>query len=70
MRVAMAISRKAKIRSLVVFSFIGLTVLIAYLARWQVLTMQQAGLMVVAMLGLYVGFGILIVVYQMISKLE
>ena len=51
-------------------SFLGLVALIAYLETRGALTMSEAGLMVVALFGMYVGFGILIAVYRLISKLD
>ena len=36
----------------------------------QAVTPQMALLMLVALAGLYIGFGILILVYQLVSRLE
>jgi xanthosine utilization system XapX-like protein len=66
----MAKGKKLKKVSAIVGSFLGLAILILYLARTAVLTPAQAGLMVVALLGIYVGFGILIAVYRLINRLE
>ena len=53
-----------------IFSFLGFLVLIFYCALAEILSLQQAGLMIAALFGLYVGFGILIAVYRLINKLE
>ena len=54
----------------VVSSFIGLAVTIAFLSHWKVITFEAAMLMLVALVGLYFGFGVLIAVYRLIAKLE
>lgn len=36
----------------------------------KVVTLQMATLMLIGMLGLYVGFGILIAVYRLVAKLD
>ena len=51
-------------------SFLGCAGLIVYLAATSVISRQMAALLVVALLGCYVGFGILIGVYRLISKLD
>ena len=51
-------------------SFLGCVGLIVYLAATSVISRQMAALLVVALLGCYVGFGILIGVYRLISKLD
>ena len=66
----MPVGKKLKIASLIIMSFLSLTVLIVFLAANGFLTGAQAGLMVVALVGLYVGFGILIAVYRLVHKLE
>ena len=55
---------------LVLISFVLVLIGILMLARQGVLTPQQAGLGAVWMFGMYVGFGILIAVYRLISKLD
>lgn len=55
---------------LIILSFLGLIALIIYLALSGILSGPQAGLMAVALFGLYVGFGILIAVYRFINKLD
>lgn len=56
--------------SLVLGTFLGFVGIIYVLALKQLVTAQLAGLMVVALIGLYVGFGILILVYRLINKLD
>jgi hypothetical protein len=51
-------------------SFVALAATIVVLAAVQVLTYTVAKLMLVALLGLYLGFGLLIGVYQLLRKLE
>ena len=48
-------------------SLVGMTILL-----WvnKIVSAEMAGLMLVALFGLYIGFGILIAVYRLISKLE
>lgn len=54
----------------VAVSFVGLAVLVVVLSAKRIITFQMAMLMLVALLGLYVGFGVLIAVYRFISKLD
>ena len=51
-------------------SFFGLLALIGWLAAQQAVRPQMAVLMGVALLGLYVGFGILVAAYRFINKLD
>lgn len=66
----MAEARKLKIVAAVVASFCALIVVVLALMLKQVITFQMALLMLVALLGLYIGFGILIAVYRFIGRLE
>ena len=50
--------------------FTGLAGTVILLMVTRVVSIQVALLMLVALLGMYVGFGILILVYRLISKLE
>ena len=50
--------------------FTGLAGIVILLMVNRVVSIQVALLMLVALLGMYVGFGILILVYRLISKLE
>lgn len=54
----------------VAVSFLGLLALIGWLMAEDAVTPQMAVLMGVGLFGLYVGFGILIGVYRLISKLD
>ncbi len=54
----------------VVVVFVGLVALIVVMLANQLVTFQMATLMLVALLGLYVGFGILIAIYRLVIKLE
>jgi hypothetical protein len=56
--------------ALAALSFTALAVVIFLLLVWHVVTPQIALLMLVALVGLYFGFGVLIAVYRFISKLE
>jgi hypothetical protein len=51
-------------------SFLALAATIVVLAAAQVLTFTVAKLMLVALVGLYFGFGFLIGVYRLLCKLE
>ena len=66
----MAKLRPALIAAAVAGSFIALAATIVVLAAMEVLTQTVAKLMLVALVGLYFGFGFLIGVYQLLRKLE
>ena len=51
-------------------SFVACIAGIVYLAAGDLITRQMATLLGVALLGCYIGFGILIGVYRMINKLD
>jgi xanthosine utilization system XapX-like protein len=51
-------------------SFAGLVGAIIFLLEMKIISFEMAKLMLVALLGMYVGFGILIAVYRLINKLE
>ncbi len=51
-------------------SFIGLAGTIIFLSRTEIISVVLAKLMLVALLGMYVGFGFLIAVYRLIGKLK
>jgi len=51
-------------------SFIGLAGAIILLSRTEVISVVLAKLMLVALLGMYVGFGFLIAVYLLIGRLK
>jgi hypothetical protein len=54
----------------IVISFAGLAGTIIFLSEAKIISLGVAILMLVALLGMYVGFGILIAVYRLIAKLE
>jgi hypothetical protein len=54
----------------VVLSFAGLGATIIFLSRAKMVSVEMAILMLAALLGLYVGFGVLIVAYRLIGKLK
>jgi len=66
----MAASKKLAIAGLILVTFLGFLALIYFLAFRQIVTPQQAGLMVAALFGLYIGFGTLILVYRLMNKLD
>jgi hypothetical protein len=51
-------------------SFVGVAALIAVLLTTKIVSVPLGLLMLVASLGLHLGFGILIAVYRLIGKLE
>ncbi len=51
-------------------SFVGLVAVIIFLLVNKIVSFALAMLMLVALFGLYIGFGILIAVYRLIGKLE
>ena len=63
-------NRKIKIVAGIVASFTVFAGTIVVLAEAKVIGFQMASLMLVALLGMYVGFGILIAVYRLVVKLK
>lgn len=63
-------SRALKIVAGIAGSFLGLAGTIIYLLAAKIISSGLAILMLVGLVGLYVGFGILIAVYRLISKLD
>jgi hypothetical protein len=63
-------SRTALIAIGIAGSFIGLAVAIIVMSTTGVITHTVAKLMLVALVGLYLGFGFLIAVYQLLRKLD
>ena len=63
-------NRTLKIVAGIVVSFTGLVGTIILLSVTKIISSAMAMLMLVALLGMYIGFGILIAVYRLISKLE
>ena len=66
----MADTRKLKIAAAISLSFTGIVVLIMALLVKRVITFQMAMLMLVALLGLYFGFGVLIALYRFTGRLK
>jgi len=63
-------SKRLKTILWIMVSFLVIAAMTIYLARAQVITIQQMGLMIVASAGLYVGIGVLVSVYRLIGKLD
>jgi uncharacterized membrane protein YeaQ/YmgE (transglycosylase-associated protein family) len=63
-------NRTLKVVAGVAASFIGLVGTIIFLSVMKIISVEVAKLMLVALVGMYVGFGILIAVYRLIRKLE
>jgi xanthosine utilization system XapX-like protein len=63
-------NRTLKLVAGIAASFTGLVGMIIFLSEAKIITSAMAILMLVALLGMYVGFGILIAVYRLIGKLE
>jgi hypothetical protein len=63
-------NRTLKIAAVIAGSFAALAGTIIFLLVVKVITVEMALLMLVALVGLYFGFGILIAVWRFVSKLE
>jgi len=63
-------NRTLKIVAGIAASFIALAGTIVFLSEAKIISFEMAKLMLVALFGMYLGFGILIAVYRLISKLE
>ena len=63
-------NRTLRIVAGIAASFIGLVGTIIFLLAMRIVTFEMAKLMLVALLGIYVGLGVLIAVYRLITKLE
>jgi hypothetical protein len=61
---------KLKIAAAISLSFTGIVVLVMALLVKRVITFQMALLMLVALLGLYFGFGVLIFLYRFVDRLK
>jgi hypothetical protein len=62
--------RKLKIAAAISLTFTGIVVLIFALMIKGVVTFQLGMLRLVALLGLYFGFGVLLLLYRFVAKLE
>jgi hypothetical protein len=63
-------NRALKIAAVVAASFTVLVITIMFLLIAKIITFEMAMLMLVALLGMYIGFGILIAVYRFVAKLD
>ncbi len=63
-------NRTLKVVAGIVISFTALAGTIIFLLAAKIISSGVAILMLVALVGMYVGFGILIAVYRLINKLE
>jgi hypothetical protein len=63
-------NRTLKVVAGIAVSFTGLVGTIIFLLEKKIISFEMAILMFVALLGMYVGFGILIAVYRLMGKLE
>jgi len=63
-------SNKILILAVVGVSFTALAILIIFLGRLGIISVSAALLMLVALVGIYSGFGILIAAHLMVKKLE
>ena len=63
-------NRTLKVVAGIAASFAGLVGMIIFLSEMKIISIEMAKLMLVALLGMYVGFGILIAVYRLIGKLK
>jgi hypothetical protein len=61
---------RLKVAAGIAVSFSSLVIVIVVLMVQRILSFQMAMLMLVALLGLYVGFGVLIAVHHLIRRLE
>lgn len=61
---------KLTILAIVMFSFTAIGILIIVLGRTGIVSVPAAILMLVALVGIYFGFGILIAAHLMVKKLE
>ena len=63
-------NRTLKVVAGIAASFAGLVGTIIFLSEAKIISFEMAILILVALLGMFVGFGILIAVYRLIGKLE
>jgi hypothetical protein len=66
----MSKNRTSKLVVGIVASFMGLAGVIIFLLATKIVSVQIGILMLVMSVGMHLGFGILIAVYRLISKLE
>ncbi len=63
-------NRTLKVVAGIIVSFTGFVGIIILLLKMKIISFEIAMLMLVALFGMYIGFGILITVYRLICKLE
>ena len=63
-------NKALRIAAVIAASFTVLVITIIFLMIAKVITFEMAMLMLVALLGMYIGFGILIAVYRFVAKLD
>jgi hypothetical protein len=63
-------SRTLKVVAGIAASFTGFVGTIILLSEMKIISFEMAKLMLVALLAMYVGFGILIAIYRLIARLE
>ena len=63
-------NRTLKLVAGIAASFVGLAGTIIFLSEAKIIGFEMAMLMLVALLGMYLGFGVLIAVYRLVVKLE
>jgi hypothetical protein len=63
-------NRTIKVVAGIAASFTGLVGTIIFLSEKKIISFEMAILMLIALLAMYLGFGILIAVYRFIGKLE
>lgn len=63
-------NRTLKVIAGILVSFVGLAGTIIFLSVTKIITFEVGKLMLVALVGLYFGFGFLIAVYRLVDKLD
>jgi len=63
-------STRLKVAAAVSTSYVGLFVVIVLLVAGDTITPQMALLMLIALTGLYLGFGLLVALYRFVSTLK
>ena len=63
-------NRTLKVVAGIAGSFTGLVGVIIFLSEAKIISFEMAMLMLVALLAMYLGFGVLIAVYHLVGKLE
>ena len=66
----MPTSRTLKVVAGIAASFTGLVITIIFVSAAKIISIEMAKLMLLVLLGMYVGIGILIAVYRLVGKLK